>query len=294
MLHVIIALIPAFAASVIIFGIRAAVVTVTCVASCVFFEYFFRKITKKEQTVSDLSAAVTGILLAFNLPVTLPLYMVIIGAFVAIVVVKQMFGGIGQNFANPAIVARIVLMMSFTPQMSSWVKPFYYKMSVPDAVTTASPLGAEVPPGYADLFLGINAGSLGETCALALLIGFVYLLAARVIRPVTPVAFVGVFAAATFFAGGDVLTGILSGGLLLGAIFMATDYATTPLTPLGKIIFGAGCGVITFAIRQFGTMPEGVAFSILIMNILTPYIDKLTRPTPFGAGTGKQSGKEMP
>jgi electron transport complex protein RnfD len=283
MLHVIIALMPAFVAAAIIFGPRAAVVTVVCVASCVFFEYFFRAAVKKEQTVSDLSAVVTGMLLAFNLPVTMPLYMVVIGAFIAIVVVKQMFGGIGQNFANPAIVARIALMMSFSPQMSSWVKPFYYRLGGADAVTVASPLAADAPPDLKDLFFGINAGSLGETCAFALLLGFVYLLAARVIRPATPAAFVGVFAAATFFAGGDVLAGVLSGGLLLGAIFMATDYATTPLTPLGKIIFGTGCGLITFIIRQFGTMPEGVSFSILIMNILTPYIDKLTRPKPFGA-----------
>lgn len=286
MLHVIIALLPSLAASVYIFGIRALLLTVVCAVSCVVLEYLFKKITRREQTISDLSAVITGMLLAFNLPVTLPYYMAIIGCFIAIVIVKQMFGGIGQNFANPAITARIVLMLSFTSQMSYWVKPFYYTLNDTDAVTAATPLALETgekAPELMDMFLGFHGGSLGETCSLAILIGFIYLLVTRVITPVTPVAFVGVVALGTFINGGDVLTEIFSGGLLLGAVFMATDYSTTPITQRGKLIFGVGCGLITLVIRTFSGIPEGVSFSILIMNILTPYIDKATRTRPFGS-----------
>jgi len=281
MLTVIIALMPAFAASVIIFGARAAIMVIVSVTSCVIFEYFYRVIAKKPQTVGDLSAVVTGIILAFNLPVTLPLYMVIIGDFIAIVAVKQFFGGIGQNFANPAVVARIALSLSFTTEMTNWVEPFWYKNA--DAVTKATPLISETAPAYKDMFLGVRGGCLGETCALALLIGFVFLVLTRVISPVTPVSFIGTVALGTLIVGGDPLFGILAGGVMLGAIFMATDYATTPLTNRGKLIFGIGCGVITVIIRKYASMPEGVSFSILIMNILTPYIDKITMPKPFGA-----------
>jgi len=289
MLNVIIALMPAFVASVIIFGSRAALVTVTSVTSCVIFEYFFRVIIKKPQTVTDLSAVVTGIILAFNLPVTLPLYMVVIGAFVAIVVVKQAFGGIGQNFANPALVGRMTLSLSFTAEMSKWVEPFWYKKA--EAVTGATPLVSEVMPSLKQMFLGERGGSLGETCALALLIGLVYMVATRLIRPITPIAFMGTVALGTLLTGGDPLKGVMAGGVMLGAIFMATDYATTPLTDTGKLIFGIGCGVITVVIRSFASMPEGVSFSILIMNILTPYIDKATRPKPFGAKSEKPPEK---
>lgn len=281
MLNVIVALTPAFVASVVIFGPRAALVTVTSVASCVVFEYFFRLTVKKPQTVTDLSAVVTGMILAFNLPVTLPLYMVVIGAFIAIVVVKQAFGGIGQNFANPALVGRMTLSLSFTRQMSVWVEPFYYKKA--EIITSATPLASATMPSLKDMFLGIRGGCLGETCSLALLIGFAYLVLTRVIRPVTPLAFIGTVALGTLAAGGDPLKGVFAGGVMLGAVFMATDYATTPLTDRGKLIFGVGCGVITVVIRRFASMPEGVSFSILIMNILTPYIDKITRPKPFGA-----------
>jgi len=291
MLNVIIALMPAFVASVIIFGPRAAIVTVTSVTSCVIFEYFFRVIIKKPQTVTDLSAVVTGIILAFNLPVTLPLYMVVIGAFVSIVVVKQAFGGIGQNFANPALVGRMTLSLSFTAEMSKWVEPYWYKKDV--AVTGATPLAAgfDNMPGLKQMFLGQRGGSLGETCALALLIGFAYMVGTRLIRPVTPIAFMGTVALGTLLTGGDPLKGVMAGGVMLGAIFMATDYATTPLTDRGKLIFGIGCGAITVVIRRFASMPEGVSFSILIMNILTPYIDKATRPKPFGAKSPEKSEK---
>lgn len=286
MLHVIIALLPVLAASSYIFGPRALILTAVCVISCIVFEFLFKKITKREQTVSDLSAVITGMLLAFNLPVTLPIYAAIIGCFVAIVIVKQMFGGIGQNFANPAITARIVLTLSFTAQMSYWVKPFYYSESITDSVTSATPLAlgtGDKTHELTDLLFGFHAGSLGETCSVAILLGFIYLLVTRVISPVTPVVFIGVVAIGAFIGEGDVLREVLSGGLLLGAIFMATDYSTTPLTQTGKMIFGIGCGLITLVIRGFGGMPEGVSFSILIMNILTPYIDKATRTRPFGS-----------
>ncbi len=288
MLNVIIALLPALAAAIIIFGLRALTLTVICCTACVLFEWLFCLITKKESTISDLSAIVTGMLLAFNLPVELPVYMAVIGCFAAIVIVKMLFGGIGQNFANPAITGRIVLMLSFTSYMSSWTAPFAYKDGV-DAVVSATPLVAaeEQLPTLMDMFLGVRAGCMGETCALALLIGGIFLTARGLISPVTPLAFVGTVAlCALAISGGDVqymTYQILSGGLLLGAIFMATDYSTTPLTAWGKLIFGIGCGLLTFLIREFAALPEGVSYSILLMNILTPYIDKLTVPRALGA-----------
>lgn len=290
MLQVVIALVPAIIASGIIFGLRALFLIFVCVASCVLFEYLARRLMKRSNTITDLSAVITGILLAMNLPVTLPAWMAVIGSFVAIVIVKQLFGGIGQNFANPAIVGRIVLMLSFTTEMTTWAKPFYYKAA--DLTTAATPLksltdslaGENVTlPSYLDLFLGTTGGSLGETCALALLLGGLYLAAIRVISLSTPTAFIGTVAVLSFIAGGDPLYEILSGGIMIGAFFMATDYSTTPITSKGKWIFGIGCGVITFLIRQFGSYPEGVSFSILLMNIVTPYIDMLTKTKPLGA-----------
>lgn len=282
MLNVIIALMPAVAASCIIFGIRALLLIAVCVASCVVFEYFCRKIMKRDNTVSDLSAVVTGILLAMNLPVTLPLWMAVIGSFVAIAVVKQLFGGLGQNFANPAITARIVLMVSFPAAMTNWAVPFYYRESAADAVTGATPL-VTGDAAYLDLFLGNVGGCLGETCALALLAGGIYLAARRIISLAAPLSFIGSLALLSAVAGGDPLYEILAGGVFIGAFFMATDYATTPISTKGKIIFGLGCGIITFIIRKFGSYPEGVSYSILLMNILTPYIERLTRNKVFGA-----------
>ena len=293
MRDVIIALLPTLIASVVIFGYRALLLTFVCVLSCVVFEYLSRKIMKKSNTISDLSAVVTGIILAFNLPSTLPLYMAVIGSFVAIVIVKQLFGGLGQNFANPAIVARIVLMFSFTSAMTKWVAPVRF---VADATATATPLelmDAGNILSLKDLFLGLHSGCLGETCALTLIIGGIYLVIRRVISPATPLAFIATVAVCSFFAGGNALYQVLTGGLLIGAVFMATDYATTPLTFLGKIIFGVGCGLITFIIRQFSSSyTEGVSFSILLMNIVTPYIDTLTRPKPLGAKPKKKGGNE--
>lgn len=281
MLQVIIALLPSVFASTYIYGLRALLMIVICSAVCVVSELLFEKATKRPRTINDLSAVVTGIILAFNLPPTLPIYMAVIGSIVAIVVVKQFFGGIGQNFANPAITARIVLMLSFSSYMTTWVQPFYYNMTA-DAVSTATPLVAEEPTELFSLFFA-KAGCIGECCNAALLLGGLYLILTRIINPVTPIAYVGTVALLTWLAGGDVLSQILSGGLILGAFFMATDYATTPIRTSGKLIFALGCGLLTFVIRNFGSMPEGVSYSILIMNILTPYIDKLTASHPFGA-----------
>lgn len=295
MLNVIIALCPALIMSTYIFGIKALLLTVICCAACVLLEFLFNKITKREDTISDLSAVVTGMLLAFNLPVDLPVYMAIIGCFVAIVIVKCLFGGIGQNFANPAITARIVLMMSFAGAMTKWTAPFSWKEGV-DATVSATPLAADTLPDMMDMFLGFRAGCLGETCIAALLLGGLYLMCIGLIRPATPLCFIGTVAVLSFFYGGcDVnfmLYQLMSGGLVLGAFFMATDYATTPLTTKGKIIFGVGCGLITFAIRQFASMPEGVSFSILVMNCLTPLIDRFTAPRALGAVKPKKEGKQ--
>lgn len=299
MLNVIIALLPALIASVFIFGFRSLTVTAVAVASCVFFEFISRKVMKRENTISDLSAVVTGMLLAFNLPASMPLWMVVIGSAVAIIVVKQFFGGIGQNFVNPALVGRIVLMASFPTAISSWVNP-----SKADAVTSATPL---VPlgemftngnisnevlantnnlPSLLDMFLGQRQGCLGEVCAVALIIGGIYLVVRKIISPVIPLVYVGTVALIMLIAGKGnlqfVAYEILGGGLLLGAIFMATDYTTSPVTFKGKIIFALGCGIITSLIRLFGSLPEGVSFSIVIMNILVPHIENLTAPKPFG------------
>lgn len=298
MLLVIIALFPAAMAGCVFFGPRAAAVLAVCVAACVIFEALCRIIMKKDQTVGDLSAVVTGLLLGMNLPATVPFYVAVIGSFVAIVIAKQLFGGIGQNFANPAIAARIVLMLSFAPQMSGWVKPYWYSGAV-DAETSATPLVAEwfsyaengasykmAPFTLSEMFWGETGGCIGETCAAMLILGGLFLIITRVISPATPVAFIGSFALLTLLYTGslvETLYGVLAGGLLIGAFFMATDYATTPLTTKGKIVFGIGCGFVTFIIRSFGSFPEGVSFSILLMNLLTPYIDRLTKASPFGA-----------
>jgi len=265
-------------------------VIATAVITAVMWEYLSRLFMKRKNTISDLSAVITGILLAMNLPVTIPLWMVAIGTFVAIVLVKQLFGGLGHNFANPAIVARIVLMLSFAGEMTKWVKPFYYKGTV-DMVTSATPLVTGTA-SYKSLFLGNIGGCLGETSALALLLGGIFLVATKVISSSTPLAFIATVAGLAWVSGGDPLYQILSGGLLLGAIFMATDYVSTPITKKGKVIFGIGCGLITFAIRKWGNMAEGTSFAILLMNIVTPYIDMFTKTAPVGAKKLEKSAKE--
>lgn len=283
MRDVVIALIPALIAANIIFGLRASLVTAVCVASCVGFEYLSRRIMKRSNTISDLSAVVTGIILAFNLPSTMPLWMCVIGSFVAIVIVKQLFGGIGQNFANPAITARIVLLVSFGTQMTNWAAPKI--VAVADSVSGATPMAqiaAGEAPNLLNMFLGTTGGSLGETSALALLLGGIYLVYRKVISPIVPVAYIGTVFVLTAILGVNPLAQILGGGLFLGAIFMATDYSTSPVTNMGKLIFGIGCGLITVLIRVYGSYPEGVSFAILLMNILVPYIDKATRLKALG------------
>ena len=286
MLDVVIALLPAGIAGVIIFGLRALLVIGVCVAVCVFSEWGFEKLCKKENTITDLSAVVTGLLLAYNLPVSIPIWQAAFGSVVAIVVVKQLFGGIGQNFANPAITARIIMMTAFSGTMTSWVFPDGVSSATPLALMTKGEMSSL--PTYLQMFLGWRGGCIGETCTLALLLGGIYLLVKRVISWHTPVAFIVTVALMSFVCGKDIPYQLMAGGLMLGAIFMATDYSSTPPTKWGKVIFGIGCGLITILIRFWGNFPEGVSFSILIMNILTPYITKLTRSKPFGTGGAKR------
>ncbi len=291
MLCVLISLLPTVIASGILFGLPALILISTCVVSSIFFEFITRIVMKREQTIGDLSAAVTGLILALNLPPSLPWWMAVIGCFVAIVIVKQLFGGLGQNFANPAVVGRIVLMLSFGSAMTTWTQPNFN-----DIVTSATPLASEYTPEkapYLELLFGTTTGCLGETCSIALLIGGIYLIIRKIISPVTPISFIGTVGLLSFIYGTadtgmmygleHALYQMLSGGLILGAFFMATDYVTTPITNKGKLIFGIGCGLITFIIRTFGSYPEGVSFAILLMNIVTPYIDRFTMLKPIGA-----------
>ncbi len=289
---VVIALLPSLIASVVIFGARALILAAVCIVASMFFEWAYEKIAKKPSTIGDLSAVVTGLLIAMNVPVTLPYWMAVIGCFVAIVIVKQFFGGLGQNFANPAITARIVLFLSFTTDMTYWADPTQGKVfSAADAVTSATPLGIMNESGIADaqsqfsnltMFLGNTGGSMGEVCAAALLIGGIFLIIMKVISPATPVAFLGTVAVISLIAGADPVWQICAGGAMIGAFFMATDYATTPTTTMGKVIFGIGCGVVTMLIRLYGNYPEGVSFSILLMNILTPHIDSFCEKRLYG------------
>lgn len=247
-----------------------------------FFEWGFEKICDRKNTIGDLSAAVTGLILALNLPIGIPLWQAAFGSLVAIVVVKQLFGGIGHNFANPAITARIVMLLAFSGTMTTWVIP-----GAADAVSGATPLALLKTGETVDLLtlvLGNVGGSLGETCSIALIVGGIYLIVRKVISWHTPVAFIAsVFVLSLISGGVDyALCQVFAGGLMLGAFFMATDYSTSPATPVGKIIFGVGCGLITCLIRFFGNYPEGVSFSILLMNILTPYISKWTASKPLG------------
>ena len=285
---VLIALLPAVVASVLVFGTRALLLEPVCVASSVLFEYLFRRLLKRSNTISDLSAAVTGLLLAFNLPAGFPIWMAILGCFVAIVIVKQLFGGIGCNFANPAITGRIFLLIAFAGQMTTWPAANSYISGI-DAVSGATPLALikegsiEALPAVKNLLFGIRGGCLGETCAIALLIGFVYLVIRRVITPTIPVVYVATIALMSLILGYDPIYMILTGGVLLGGIFMLTDYATSPATELGKVVFAVGAGIITMLIRNSsGGYPEGVSFAILLMNILCPYIAKLGHKKPFG------------
>jgi electron transport complex protein RnfD len=281
MLDVIIALMPALVAAVWVFGARAALVVAVCVATCVFSEWLYEKLMKKPNTTGDLSAVITGILLAYNLPVGIPIWQAMFGSVVAIILVKQLFGGLGKNFANPAITARIVMFLAFSVTMTSWIIP-------PDMVSGATPLALlkkgdlAALPSLTNMFLGVRGGCLGETSALALLLGGAYLLIRRVISWQIPAAFIGTVLALTALLGREPLYQLLSGGLILGAFFMATDYVTSPQTNWGRLLFGFGAGCLTVLIRLYGSYPEGVSYSILLMNILVPYINKATLRRAFG------------
>ena len=305
MLDVIIALMPALIMGIYVFGWRALTVTLVSVAACVVWEWLYRKAMKKTNSIGDLSAVVTGILLAFVCPVQIPYWMIIIGAFFSIVLVKQLYGGIGCNFLNPALAGRAILLASYASVMAgNWVKVGEKALVVgsnADIVTAATPMmlmkgvdaaGWETLTStytLGDMFIGRIGGSLGEVSSLMLLLGGIYLLLRKVISWQIPVAYIGTVAVLTFLfpQGNDALTwmlyNVLGGGLFLGAFFMATDYVTSPVTKKGQLIFGLGCGLITVFIRRFGSYPEGVCYSIMIMNCTTWLLDKYVRPTIYGA-----------
>lgn len=298
MLDVIIALMPALAMSVYVFGVTTLISAVVSVAGAVFFEWLYRKLLKKPQTIGDLSAALTGLLLSMVCPPTLPYWMLLVGDFFAIFVVKQLYGGIGKNFLNPALAGRAALVACYASQMTSWAAP-----RTVDAVTAATPLAMMKAGEFealtaqyslSDMFIGFIGGSAGEVSAMMLLIGGLYLIFRRVISWHTPIAYIGTVAVLTFLfpQGNDALTymlyNVFGGGLMLGAFFMATDYVTSPVTKEGQLIYGLGCGLLTVFIRCFGSYPEGVCYSILIMNCLVWIIDKYTKPTRFGVDKKKE------
>lgn len=281
MANVVIALIPTLIASGILFGWRALLLVAVTVLSSIIFEYLWCRIRKEDQSIGNLSAVVTGLILAFNLPPGLPLYMAVIGSFIAIIVVKEVFGGLGRNFANPAAVARIVLSISFAAPMTSYIAPQVFGQF--DAITSATPLTVEagtIPLTH--LLFGLHPGMIGETCSIAILLGLIWLLATRTISIIIPATLVATVALVMALAGQNALEEVLSGGLLFAAVFMATDYVTSPMTQKGKVVFAIGIGLITCVIRLWGNLPEGVAYAILIMNIFVPYIDQLTRTLPLG------------
>lgn len=283
MRDVLISLLPATVAGTLIFGVKALLPVLVCIVFCVGFEALFNVITKREQTIGDLSAVVTGLLLALNLPANIPLWQCAVGSLFAIIVVKCLFGGIGCNLVNPAITARVFMLVAFG-SMATAAFPV-------DTVASATPLASEKMPSLMTMFFGNYGGSIGETCTAALLLGGIYLLVRRVITWHLPVAFIGtVFVFSLFFTGFDAVAALsltMAGGVFIGAIFMATDYVTSPSTACGKVIFGLGAGLLTCLIRYFGSYPEGVSFAILFMNILTPYIDGWTKHKVFATGGKK-------
>lgn len=285
MLNVCIALLPAVLVGTLVFGARALLVTGVTVAACVGFETLYCLLLKKPVPVGDFSAVVTGLILAMNLPATIPLWIAVIGAFVAIVVAKQLFGGLGFNFANPALLGRIVLSVGFAGRMTAYAFP----ATDVDALASATPLAAgvrslEILP---KLLVGAHGGVIGETCALALILGGVYLILSGTISAAIPVSYLGTVAVLSLVLGQDVLLQLLSGGLLLGAFFMATDYVTSPFTFQGRVVYGVCLGIITCLIRFYGNMAEGVSFALLLMNLMVPYINDLTRQKPLGGVKSK-------
>lgn len=291
MLDVIIALLPATVAAIVIFGTKALVPILSCVIAAVVSEFLFNVIAHRKQSIGDLSAVVTGLLLGLNLSTNVPVWQCVLGSVFAIVFVKCLFGGLGHNFANPAITARVFMLVSFTQVMGGAMPKGV------DLVTSATPLevlstGGEGLPSLLDMFLGVRGGAVGETCVIALLIGFAYLVIRRVIRWYVPAIFVGSVFVLYFVTTGSAVTAlyeIMAGGLFLGAIFMATDYQTSPINNKGKAFFALGCGILTFVIREYCAYPEGVSLSILVMNILAPMIEKWTAATPLGLGGPKNA-----
>ena len=284
MLDVVIAMLPATVAGVVLFGLKSLGVIAACVVSAVLSEYLFNLATGKKQTVGDFSAVVTGLLLALNLSTNVPIWQCVIGSAFAIVVVKCFFGGLGHNFANPAITARVMMLLCFSATVAGGANPVVVELT-----SSATPLEVmkkgEAAPDLLSLALGTHGGAIGETCEIALVLGLIYLLVRKVITWHTPVVFIATVFVGSLACTGDVvlaLSQILSGGLFLGAIFMATDYVTTPITTRGRVVFGICCGLITTYIRFFGGFPEGVSISILVMNILTPYIEQWTAQVPLG------------
>ena len=301
MQDVIIAMLPALVWAVVWFGVEALLLTLVSVVGCVFWEWLYRKLMKKPQSVGDLSAVVTGMLLSFVCPVTTPLWMILIGDFFAIIVVKQLFGGIGKNFINPALAGRAFLLGSYAGVMTTWLAPGEKAAilgGTVDAVTSATPLaymktgdveGLKSLYSVSDMFLGKIGGSMGEVSALLLIAGGVYLMIRKVINWQTPVAYIATVAVLTFLSPKGGMSGLewmlyslFGGGLMLGAFFMATDYATSPVTKKGQLVFGIGCGIFTVLIRYFGAYNEGVCYSIMVMNLTVALIDKYTKPARFG------------
>ncbi|MBQ2284724.1 MAG: RnfABCDGE type electron transport complex subunit D [Clostridia bacterium] len=293
MYDVILALMPAMIAGAYLFGYRAIIIVLISVLSSVAFEILWNKALNKQPSTNDLTAVVSGILLGFNMPVTVPLWMPVVGSFFMIIIVKMCFGGLGHNFMNPALAGRAFLMASWPAAMTRFVAPFSRLdiVDVTDAITSATPLSPEFAGNVSawNLFLGNVGGCIGETSALALLIGGAYLLIRRIITWRIPVCYLATVAVLSALCGADVSVQLLLGGLMLGAIFMATDYTTSPVTPLGQIIYAVGCGVLTCVIRFAGGYPEGVSYSILLMNIATPLIDKLTPPKIYGKRSDKNA-----
>ena len=288
MRDVIIALVPATAAGIYYFGLRALILIVAAIISAVFFEWLYEKITKKPVTINDLSAVVTGLLLAMNLPASAPVWVAIVGSAFAIIFAKQLFGGLGQNFINPALAGRAFLLASYPTEMTTWVVP---NGLAADAATYATPLAllknGALDASLKQLVIGQVGGTIGETCAIALIIGGIYLLYKHVISWKIPVIYIAtvfiLFAVIGRHGMRMPLQEIFAGGVMLGGIFMATDYASSPVTPKGQVIFAVGAGLLTYLIRTFGGYPEGVSYSILIMNCCVPLIERFTEPTIFGA-----------
>ena len=307
MQYVLLALAPAALASVIFFGLHPLVLIIACMASSAFFEWGYEKLLKKPETVRDCSALVTGAIIALNMPANFPVWMAIIGCFVAVVIVKCLYGGIGRNIANPAIVGRIVLLLSFTSQMTTWPLTNFQRIHA-DAVTGATPLGlladgaVSEAPSLGAMFIGNIGGAMGETCVIAVLLGAAFLIWKKIISPVIPCVFVGtvfLFSLIYYaFAGGDhnalymAFFHVFAGGVLFGAVFCATDYVTSPILKEAKIIYAVGCGLVTMIIRLFCAYPEGVSFAILFMNVMTPLIDRVVVNRYYGVTQREKEAKK--